>query len=248
VPVIVGSEGLAIGAIGLGARLGIGATSIGLTPPLPTSKEPNGIPVRAAPPGVVGDVAAMDGALLLEVVPLIPDIAVPTDVDAPFPIPKPPPSYVVLKPDIPDTALPIGEPVAPEPANPIVPLGTGLSPGDVSSVAPKGTPVGETVEPGPMPSGDVAPMPGLLLIPPTCAKAKPQLNSSADAVTVAKRVIMGSTSYSGYSSPRRSDAMTMQSNARPWLRVDCRGLCDVVSIGKRPRQVSERADSDRIHS
>ena len=207
VPVIVGSEGLAIGAIGLGARLGIGATSIGLTPPLPTSKEPNGIPAGAAPPGVVGDVAAIDGALLLEVAPLVPGIAVLPDIDAPIPVPNPPPSYVVLAPTVPDAGLPIGEPVAPEPANPIVPLGTGLSPGDVSSVAPKGTPVGETVEPGPMPSGDVAPMPGLVLMPPTCAKAKPQLNSSADAVTIAKRVIMGSTSYSGYSSrlPIRRD-------------------------------------------
>jgi hypothetical protein len=211
VPVIVGSVGLAIGAVGLGARLGIGATSIGLTPPLPTSKEPKGIPVRAPPPGVVGDVAAMDGALLLEVVPLVPDIAVPPDIDVPFPIPKPPPSYVVLAPTIPDAGLPIAEPVMPKPVNPVAPvvaLGSGLTPGDVSSVAPKGTPVGETVEPGPMPSGDVAPMLGVgLPIPPTWAKAEPQLSSSADAATIAKRVIMGSTSYSRHSSrlPVRRD-------------------------------------------
>jgi hypothetical protein len=96
VPVIVGSVGLAIGGVGLNATLGAGATSIGLTPPLPISKEPKGIPVRATPPGVVGDVAAKDEGLLLEVVLVLPDI------DAPFPIPIPPPSYVVLAPTIPD--------------------------------------------------------------------------------------------------------------------------------------------------
>ncbi|MEA3149239.1 MAG: hypothetical protein QOD56_178 [Gammaproteobacteria bacterium] len=77
-----------------------------------------------------------------------------------------------------------------------MPLGSGLRPGDVSSVAPRGVPVGGTDEPGPMPSGDVAPMLGVEpLIPPTCAKAEPQLTSNADAVTIAKRVIMGLTSY-----------------------------------------------------
>jgi len=174
VPVIVGRVGLAIDGIGLSATLGAGATSIGLTPPLPISKEPKGIPVRATPPGVVGDVAAKDEPLLLEVVPLVPDIEVLPDIDAPAPIPIPPPSYVVVAPDIPDIGLPIAEPIVPEPVIPIMPLGSGLSPGEVSSVAPRGIPVGGTAEPGPMPSGDVAPMLGVRLpIPPTCAKAEP---------------------------------------------------------------------------
>jgi hypothetical protein len=188
-----GEGGLApiIGGIGLG-RLGVGTTIIGLTPPLPISTEPKGIPVRARPPGVVGDVAAKDEGLLLEVVlPLVPGIAVLPDIDAPFPIPNPPPSYVVLEPTIPDAGLPIAEPVMPEPVIPIMPLGNGLSPGDTSSVAPRGNPVGATDEPGVMPSGDVAPMLGVgLPIPPTWAKAEPQLNSTADAATIAKRVIM----------------------------------------------------------
>jgi hypothetical protein len=48
----------------------------------------------------------------------------------------------------------------------------GLTPGVLSSVAPKGIPVGATGEPGPMPSGEVAPMLGTgLPIPPTCANA-----------------------------------------------------------------------------
>ena len=112
---IPGAEGLidVIGGIGLSATLGAGATTIGLTPPLPISKEPNGIPVRAAPPSVVGEVAPMDGALLLEAAPLVPDIAVLPGIDAPLPIPMPPPSYVVLVPDIPDVALPIAEPSVP---------------------------------------------------------------------------------------------------------------------------------------
>jgi hypothetical protein len=196
VPVIVGSVGLVIGGIGMSATLGAGATSIGLTPPLPISKEPKGIPVRAAPPGVVGDVAAMDEALLLEVVlPLVPGIAVLPDIKAPAPIPIPPPSYVVVAPDIPDIGLAIAEPI-------VLLLVSGLSPGDVSSVAPRGVPVGGTAEPGPMPSGDVAPILGVALpIPPTCAKAAPQLNSNADAVTIAKRVIMGASYFTTFIPP-----------------------------------------------
>jgi hypothetical protein len=166
-------------------------------------------------------------------------------IDAPVPIPIPPPSYVVVEPTIPDAGFPIAEPVMPEPVNPVapvVPLGSGLTPGDASSAAPKGIPVGGTGEPGPMPNGDVAPMPGLLLMAPTCAKAAPaQLNSNADAVTIAKRLIMGSTSYfTAFIPPAWSASTIMQSNARTWLRLDCCGLCDVVSIGERPRQVFQR--------
>jgi hypothetical protein len=213
--------------IGLRAMLGPGATTVGLTPPLPISKEPNGIPVRAAPPGVVGDVAAADEAMLLEVEPHGPDIAVLPGIDTPVPIPIPPPSKVVVEPDIADDALPV------------VGQGNGLRPGDASCVAPMAIPVGATDEPGVMPSGEVAPMLGVgLPIPPTCAKAEQQLNSTAAAVTIAKRVIMGLTSSStAFIALAWFDSTTMQSNARTWLRMNCRGLCDVVSIGERPRQI-----------
>jgi hypothetical protein len=78
----------------------------------------------------------------------------------------------VLKPDIPDAGLPMAEQVVPAPANPMVPLVAGLIPGIVSSVAPMRMPVGETGEPGVMPSGEVAAIPGIVpLIPPACAKA-----------------------------------------------------------------------------
>jgi hypothetical protein len=108
-----GAEGLiaVIDVDGMTGMMGAGTTGMGLTPPLPISKEPNGIPVRAAPPGVVGDVAAKDEALLPKVVPPVPDIAVLPGMDAPVPIP--PPSYVVVEPGIPDIGLPIAEPSVP---------------------------------------------------------------------------------------------------------------------------------------
>jgi hypothetical protein len=186
-----------------GEIVGDVADGSGLTPALPISNEPNGIPTRATPPGVVGDVAATDEALLPAVVPHGPDIAVVPGIDAPVPTPIPPPSKVVVEPGIADDALPVIE------------QGNGLSPGGVSSVAPMVVPVGATDEPGVMPSGEVAPMLGVgLPIPLTCATAEPQLNSIANAVIIAKRVIMGSISYlKAFIAPARSDLMIMQSNA-----------------------------------
>jgi len=54
----------------------VGTAAAELTPRLPISVEPIGIPVRAPPPGVVGevDVGADDAAMLLEPEPHIPDI------------------------------------------------------------------------------------------------------------------------------------------------------------------------------
>ena len=55
---------------------------------------------------------------------------------------------------------------------PVASPGAGLTPGDAISVEPRGMPVGETVEPVPMPSGEVAPMVGVgLAIPLICAMA-----------------------------------------------------------------------------
>jgi hypothetical protein len=53
----------------------VGTATAGLTPRLPISVEPNGIPVRATPPGVVGDVdvGVDEEAMLLEPEPHIPD-------------------------------------------------------------------------------------------------------------------------------------------------------------------------------
>jgi hypothetical protein len=69
----------------------VGTAGAELTPRLLISIEPNGIPVRAPPPGVVGnvdvDVGVDDEAMLLEPEPHIPDIpdvpSIPKDVDVP---------------------------------------------------------------------------------------------------------------------------------------------------------------------
>ena len=69
----------------------VGTAGAELTPRLLISIEPNGIPVRAPPPGVVGDVDVAvgvdDEAMLLEPEPHIPDIpdvsSIPEDVDIP---------------------------------------------------------------------------------------------------------------------------------------------------------------------
>ena len=57
----------------VGDTLTIGTAAAELTPRLPISIDPNGIPVRAAPPGVVGDVGADEEAMLLDPEPHIPD-------------------------------------------------------------------------------------------------------------------------------------------------------------------------------
>jgi hypothetical protein len=211
---VVDGNGLAavVDGNGLVAMLGAGTSGIGLTPPLPISKEPNGIPVRGAPPGVVGDVAANVEALLPEVVPHGADIAVLPGIDIPVPMPIPPPSKVVLEPDIPDVVLPVTVHGVPLAVIPTVPLGSGLTPPVASPVAPKGIPVGGTCEPGIMPSGEVAPMLGVgLPIPPTCAKAEPQPKRIATAETITKRVIPGLTFSSEFvvRGPRRTKSTSM---------------------------------------
>jgi hypothetical protein len=59
----------------VGNTLIVGTATAGLMPRLPISVEPNGIPVRATPPGAVGDVdvGVDEEARLLEPEPHIPD-------------------------------------------------------------------------------------------------------------------------------------------------------------------------------
>jgi hypothetical protein len=77
-----------------GDALGVGTTTSGLTPALPISTEPNGIPVRARLPGAVDDIAAVDETLLLELAPQITPLP-GTEVPIPAPSPIPPLSYVL---------------------------------------------------------------------------------------------------------------------------------------------------------
>jgi hypothetical protein len=73
---IVGTNELGPTVPTTGNTFGTGTAGVELTPRLPISKDPNGTPVRAAPPGVVGavDVGLDDEAMLLEPEPHIPDI------------------------------------------------------------------------------------------------------------------------------------------------------------------------------
>jgi hypothetical protein len=85
---IVGASGDSPAGLTVGNTLGSGTGGVEPTPRLAISNDPNGIPVRAPPPGVVGavDVGADDAARLLEPEPHIPDIpdvsSVPGDPEA----------------------------------------------------------------------------------------------------------------------------------------------------------------------
>jgi hypothetical protein len=115
----------------------VGTAAAELTPRFPISMDPNGIPVRATPPGVVG---AEDAAMLLEPEPHIPDMPevciisevadtpdvaeIAADVESPgevvipdvaavagaaVPIDIPPPSKLAVDPNIDDDAVPMVE-------------------------------------------------------------------------------------------------------------------------------------------
>jgi hypothetical protein len=177
------------GADGLAVRTSGG----GLRPPTLSSVEPKGMPTRPTAdidPIPVGDEADAAGAI----------DAVP---------PRPPPSKIVVEPDVPGFAMPVELPSAPAPEHAVAPpiAGTtgdapdviGLTPGDASSVAPSGIPVGATGPAGPMPSGDVMPSgdgPGDVASPPTWADAEPQPNNAAVVTTINRRLMTGSSSRS----------------------------------------------------
>jgi hypothetical protein len=139
----VGGLGKGVPTIVEGDTLGVGMVSSGLTPALPISTEPNGIPERETPFGDKEGVAAIDEGLLLTPVPQT--AALPGN-DIPAAIPIPPPSYVLAL-DIPDDALAVAGQFVPYPAipaPPIIPTGpvaAALIPGEASSVAPRGIPV-----------------------------------------------------------------------------------------------------------
>jgi hypothetical protein len=170
----------------------VGTAAAELTPRLPISVDPNGIPVRAAPPTVVG--AVEDEATLLEPEPHIPDnsdvsgttdvvgisdVADVPDVDmadgdmadgVPDPMAIPPPSKVAADPNIADGETPTVEHAVLLPGAVTVPVaepGIGLIPGEASSVDPSGIPVGETDPPAPVPSGEVALSEGVVGTMPT---------------------------------------------------------------------------------
>jgi hypothetical protein len=139
---------------------------IGLTPALPTSVEPSGI----APPLSVEPVPmpALDSGEAVPVAAGVEDVQPGIEVvDAV--VVDPPPSNVELVPVIEVELMPIvaaTEPLLPEVTDSDDPVdGHGLKPPGSISVAPIGMPVPlEPLEPG-MPSGDVAPIPGVTVVP-----------------------------------------------------------------------------------
>jgi hypothetical protein len=158
----------------IGDTPSVGTAAAELTPRFPISVDPNGIPVRATPPGVVGDV---DAVMLLEPEPHIPDmpevcsmsevVVVPDvaeiadDVESPgevvipdaaavagaaVPTAIPPPSKLAVDPNIDDGEVPKVEHVVPLFGIAIVPV---ASPG--AGLTP-GDAI--SVEPSGMPVGE----------------------------------------------------------------------------------------------
>jgi len=193
----------------------VGTTAAELTPRLPISVDPSGMPVRGMPPGVVGDVGVDDAARLPEPAPHMLDVpevsiradvgGIPDDVDMPIDVgapaiavgmatATPPPSKVFADPNIVDGAMPMVE----QTVLPIVPVddaGIGLTPGEAISVAPSGIPVPPTgALPPPMPSGEVAEIEGVGITAACCAKAWLHNNAEVAAI-VRKRFIMFSGAF-----------------------------------------------------
>jgi hypothetical protein len=154
----------------------------------------------------------------------LPDVAaVAGDAD---PAAVPPPSKLEVDPNIDDGAVPMVEHVVPLPGVVIVPvtIGAGLTPGDAISVEPNGMPVGDTGEPVPMPSGEVAPKLGVgLAIPLTCAMTGLQTTSAGRTAAINEN-LMGlllmqpaSERPQPVDDPERIVAMSVTAAVRPGL-------------------------------
>jgi hypothetical protein len=81
-------DGKVLAPVISGIGLGIGLVGTGLSPPLPISTEPRGIPEGVPRPGVEVDIAE-DGVLLVEPVPHVATVVVPLGDGIPIVIPPP---------------------------------------------------------------------------------------------------------------------------------------------------------------
>jgi len=151
----------------------------GLSPALPISVDPNGMPVR---PACNVDRVGIDEPVLAVPAPAVPVPPVPAQTLVAAPVMPPPSNRGVAVCDV-------GPPVVEQL---MVVGGAGLVPGAVISVAPSGMPVGATGEPDPMARGDVA-LSADVPIPPTCARVEPQPRSAAARVVITNCVFMVST-------------------------------------------------------
>lgn len=181
----------------VGVTVMVGTAAAELTPRLPISVDPIGMPVRATPPMVVGDVGADDATGLFAPAPhmlWLPDVSINADVGempdediaivlcgVTVPTDMPPPSKLAADPNIVDGAVPTVEHTV-LPTMPVEGSGIGLTPAEVISVAPNGMPVPPTGAFGTMPSGEVAASEGVGITAACCAKAG--LHSNAEAVVI----------------------------------------------------------------
>lgn len=218
--VVFGAGSVTAGTVGIvgtmvlmvGPTVMVGTIVAELTPRLPISVEPIGMPVRCTPPGVVGDVGIGDAARLPEPAPHmldVPEVSIRAEVGGMLdddiadvvgmpaivaivlcgvtvPTATPPPSKLVADPNIVDGAVPMVE-------HAVLPMvdaiGAGLTPGDAISVAPSGMPVPPTGALGTMPSGEVAESEGVGITAACCAKAWPHSKAEA-AVIIRKRFMV----------------------------------------------------------
>ena len=134
--VVVGDETMGIvGANALGPTVPtmgntptVGTAGAELTPRLAISVEPNGIPVRAKPPGTVGDVdvGVDDAAMLLEPephIPDMPDVSIPEVVDIP--------GGIDICEDVDVPGIAVGSVVAAVASVPVLPVAGAAVPGAV---------------------------------------------------------------------------------------------------------------------
>jgi hypothetical protein len=197
--------------------LGVRITGGGLMPPTPSSVEPSGIPIRPTvdlDPIPVGDEADAAGpAKELPAAPAqapdaVPAVLPPSNSKAEFDDPAldvPMPEVPMVVFAAPKDACGIEPPMPPHVVRLLIVGGSGdvpdvigLTPSVGSSVMPRRRPVGGTGAAGPMPSGDVMPSgegPGVMPVPPTCAKAEPAPRRAAAIVAITKCVFMGSTLF-----------------------------------------------------
>jgi hypothetical protein len=84
---VIGIVGAGVAALIVGDTPGVGTAGAALTPRLPTSVDPNGIPVGTGMLVVVGDIGVEDAARLLEPephIPVRPEVSsVPEDTESP---------------------------------------------------------------------------------------------------------------------------------------------------------------------
>ena len=193
-----------IGDVGFWVR----STGAGLSPPVPSSLAPIGIPTRPTLPAVaipVGDeaeavgrakLALAPGAQVPEAFPSVPPPSKVDVIDAVGGVPGIVFIEALVEPtDACGTALPKPEQIDTLPLEgPIgdTPDAVGLTPAFVCSVAPRGMPVGATGAGAPMPSGDAGCMGGGVGAPigPTCAIADVQGNSIPSVATNKRRFIL----------------------------------------------------------